>query len=295
MIPAEDYYNFLEESSRKDPEGWTVPLRVGASMRLEEYGAFGLAWKTALTLRGSIERADRYALVLSRVSAYAFEAHADGGYMHLHRSGERHLGMRLSNEATIASILAIARQASSREVVPLEVHFKHGPPKRTQDHRSHFSCDVTFHSDRDAILFSRHVLEAPNKVGDPAVSRYFDTVLADRVSELGGEMALDSRVREVVSRRLSEGIPAVGDVASALGMSARTLQRRLSEQGRTYQDLVDGSRRELARRLLRDSRFSLIEVAFMTGFSSQSAFTRAFKRWEGATPRSYRLSTSRLR
>jgi len=72
-------------------------------------------------------------------------------------------------------------------------------------------------------------------------------------------------------------------------MSGRTLQRRLSEQGYSYQTLVDESRRELARRLLRQTDFSLIEVTFMTGFSEQSAFTRAFKRWAGQTPRSFRV------
>lgn len=294
MIQADDYYGFLEQAAREDPEGWTVPLRVGASMQLEEYGAFGLAWKSALTLRGSIERAERYALVLSRVSGYGFEPHEKGGFMHLHRNGERNTGLRLSNEATISSILAISRQASARIVDPVEVHFKHGPPERTDDHEAHFRCPVIFHSDRDAILFASAALDAPNKVGDLSISRYFDTVLADRVTELGSEMALDSQVRDYVARQLSEGIPTVGDVASALGMSVRTLQRRLADEGRSYQDLVDGARRELARRLLRDTRFSLIDVAFMTGFASQSAFSRAFKRWEGETPRSYRLETSRL-
>ena len=72
-------------------------------------------------------------------------------------------------------------------------------------------------------------------------------------------------------------------------MSGRTLQRRLSEQGLAYQTLVDEARRQLAKRLLQQTNFSLIEVAFMTGFSGQSAFTRAFKRWAGQTPRSYRL------
>jgi AraC-like DNA-binding protein len=75
-------------------------------------------------------------------------------------------------------------------------------------------------------------------------------------------------------------------------MSSRTLQRRLAEQGHSYRTLVDASRRQLAKHLLRKSDFSLIEVAFMTGFADQSAFTRAFKRWSGHTPRAYRLGAA---
>ena len=74
-------------------------------------------------------------------------------------------------------------------------------------------------------------------------------------------------------------------------MSGRTLQRRLSERGLSYQSLIDQARRQLAQRLLRETDYSLAEVAFMTGFAEQSSFTRAFKRWAGQTPRSYRLES----
>ena len=97
-------------------------------------------------------------------------------------------------------------------------------------------------------------------------------------------------MRDLVATSLSEGIPALSDIARELGMSGRTLQRRLRERGLSYQTLVDESRRQLAMRLLRQTDFALIEVAFMTGFSGQSAFTRAFKRWAGQTPRSFRIA-----
>ncbi|MEZ5592792.1 MAG: helix-turn-helix transcriptional regulator [Gammaproteobacteria bacterium] len=90
---------------------------------------------------------------------------------------------------------------------------------------------------------------------------------------------------------MSEGIPTISDVAGHFGMSGRTLQRRLANRGYSYQTLVDESRRQLAERLLQQTDYSLAEVAFMTGFSEQSAFTRAFKRWAGQTPRSFRIDS----
>ena len=101
MMSDAHYYSFFEKAAAIDRNGTTLPLRVGAAMCSDDYGAFGLAWKSATTLRGSYNRAERYARVLTSVSTYEVEATHEGAYMHLHRSGERSLGMRLSNEATI--------------------------------------------------------------------------------------------------------------------------------------------------------------------------------------------------
>ena len=151
MVSDTEYYSFFERCASSDPEGRTLPLRVGAAMRCEDYGAFGLAWKSATDLRGSYARAERYARVLTSVSRHAVEPTDDGAFMHLHREGERHLGMRLSNEATIASVVSISRQASSRELRPLAVYFKHPAPGSSADHEVHFGCPVHFESDRDAL------------------------------------------------------------------------------------------------------------------------------------------------
>jgi AraC-like DNA-binding protein len=291
MLSAAEYYAFLERVAQADPLGVTIPLRAGAAMRCDDYGAFGLAWKSALTLRGSYNRAERYARVLTSVSTYEIEPTADGAFMHLYRSGERCLGMRLSNEATVASIASISQQVAVALFRPLAVYFKHAAPATIEHHEAHFGCPVHFGTERDVLLVSTETLRMPDKLGDPGLSRFFETHLEAEVEAFGDAVPLDRHVRDHVAPYLSEGDPAISEVARHLGMSARTLQRRLAEQGLAYQTLVDEARRKVAKRLLQQTNFSLIEVAFMTGFSGQSAFTRAFKRWAGQTPRSYRLKT----
>ena len=289
MVSDADYYQFLETIARTDPEALDLSLRTGASMRCDEYGAFGLAWKSAPNLRGSYLRAARYARVLTSVSRYEVRDGDDGVWMLLHREGERRLGLRLSNEATVASVAAISQEATSRPFVPLAVHFKHAAPESAARHEQFFGCAVQFGSDRDGLLVSAETAATANQVGDPAIARFFDRHLDSEISKLEPEVALDHRVRIEISQRLSEGVPTVSDIASTLGMSARTLQRRLSEQGRSFQTLVDEARRQLAEKLLKQTRYPLMEVAFLTGFSEQSAFHRAFKRWAGQTPRSFRI------
>ena len=290
MVSDTDYYDFLERIARDDPRTLDLPLRVGASMRCDEYGALGLAWKSAPDLRGCYDRIERYARVLTSVSSYEVRAAEEGAYLLLHRDGERRLGLRLSNEATIASAAAISQQVSTGTFQPLSVYFKHDSPGTSEAHERHFGCPVHFGSGMDALLVSHETLEQPNRLGDESIARFFDTHLEQELSKLGDEEMLDQRVRIQVSRVLSEGVPKISDIASRLGMSGRTLQRRLSDRGLSFQSLVDEARRQLAERLLRQTHYPLAEVAFLTGFSDQSAFQRAFKRWAGQTPRSFRVA-----
>ena len=290
MVADTSYYEFFANVARNDRDGISLPLRVGATMRCDDYGAFGLAWKSALNLLGSCERAERYARVLTSVATYEVLESESGYLMCLHRDGDReNLGFRLSNEATIASIAAISQEVSTTPFRASEIYFRHATPATTEAHEGHFRCPVRFGSERDALLISRESMLAPNQLGDPGLVRFFDTHLDDEVSKLDGDVTLEHRVRKKISRTLSQGIPTLSEIATQLGMSGRTLQRRLSDRGYSFQALVDESRRELAERLLRETSYPLAEVSFLTGFSEQSAFNRAFKRWAGQTPRSFRL------
>lgn len=289
MVADTDYYAFLETIARSDPNALDLPLRVGGTMRCEDYGAFGLAWKSALTLHGSCERAERYARVLTSVARYEVRDAREGTYMHLHRDGERRLGLRLSNEATIASIAAISQEVATEKFRPLQVFFRHKAPASTVAHERHFGCPVRFGTEMDALLISNELMRRPNRLGDRGILKFFDAHLDEQLSKYDDDAALERRVRIEVSQAFSAGVPRVSDIAGLLGLSGRTLQRRLSDRGYSYQTLVDESRRELAQRLLEKTGYPLAQVAFLTGFSEQSAFNRAFKRWEGQTPRSFRI------
>ncbi len=288
MVQDTDYYALCERVTREDAHGASVPIRVGSSMRCDDYGAFGLAWKSAIDLRGSYQRSERYARVLTNVATYECVEEDGRFFMTLNRAGERHLGMRLSNEQTIVAVTQISREVSTEPFSPDAVYFKHSGPEDLSAHETYFGCPIYYDADRDAIQVSKEHLVAPNKLGDPSISAFFDTHMEREIADLPETQELDGRVRSLVSRALSEGVPNVADVAARLGLSGRTLQRRLAAQGHAFQDLVDEARKELALRLLRRTDYALAEVAFLTGFAEQSAFTRAFKRWQGETPASFR-------
>lgn len=287
MVPDQDYYALCERAVAGDAEPDSLPLRVGASMRVDEYGAFGLAFKAAVDLRGSYLRSARYGLVLTSVSTY--EVRSEGGrhFMMLHRQGTR-AGLQISNEQTIAAIAAISAEVSSQPFRIEAIHFAHPARGDALAHAAHFGCPVHFGSDRTALELSEETLATPNRLGDQRIAEFLDAHLAEEVAGL--QESLEATVSHEIAKSLSEGAPSVQSIAARLGMSGRTLQRRLADEGAVFQDLVDKARQDLALRLLGSTDYALAEIAFLTGFAEQSTFTRAFKRWQGKTPATYRRS-----
>jgi len=292
MIPAAAYYDMLE-CIAKQIDVTDLPVRTGASMRLDEYGALGLAFKAATTLGASFTRIERYARLWTSVVEYELRPDPRGTLFVLHRPGERRLGMRLSNETTLVSSVAIARQVCPVQVSPLEVRVQHPAPRRIAEHEDWFSCPVRFASDVDAILFSQETLAQPNILGDEGISQYLVSHLDAELSEIAEEPPLITSAKDAIAQSLSEGAPKMSDIARGLGLSARSFHRRLAEHGMSFQSLTEDTRRDLAEGLLRDERHSLAEIAFLTGFAEQSSFTRAFKRWMGQTPASYRKTRAK--
>jgi len=290
MVPSAAYYDFFAALAARDPEGLTLPLRVGAAMNSDEYGAFGLAWKSAPTLRASFARSERYCHVLGSAETYSVENTADGLFFSLEKAGDGQVGMLLSNEASMAAVDAISREVSTASFLPLAVHFKHAPRGDVAAYEEHFGCPVHFGSGRDALLVSEESISVPNRLGDETIVGFIDKHLEQMLATGSRGSSLELRVRRAVADVLSEGVPTLSSIASALAMSARTLQRRLADEGNTFQGVIDAARKDLAHRLLHETDYTIAEVAFLTGFADQSAFTRAFKRWAGQTPRSYRLS-----
>ncbi|MEO1541259.1 MAG: AraC family transcriptional regulator [Pseudomonadota bacterium] len=288
MIADTAYYGLLERMA-ESIDVTHLPLRTGASMRCDDYGALGLAFKAAPTLRGSFSRVARYARLWTSVVEYELASEVGGTWFYLHRSGLRRLGLRLSNEATMASATAIAREVSpDGYFAPQEVHLTHPAPRDISRHEAYFGCPVIFGSDRDALLISDRTLDTPNRLGDQGITRFLIGHLDQELREVTRDTSLRGQLRDVIARSLSEGLPKMEEVAQRLGMSVRSLHRRLAEDGLSFHTLTEETRRELAEGLLRDDRYSLAEVAFLTGFAEQSSFTRAFKRWVGETPASFR-------
>lgn len=271
-------------------------MKLGASMRCEDLGAVGLAWKSSPTLMDGWARAERYVGVVAGVRALELVREKDRTEVRFLRlTDEGSVGARLSNEATFASFTAICREASGRNFKPERALCAHELIGDRDFIEDHLGCPIEDRAGVNAMVMSNSDLNLPNAVGDDAISRFFDQRVEEMLAAIETDVPIAMQVKAEIARNLSGGVPKLSDVAGAMGMSGRTLQRKLADQDAVFQDLVDQSRRELSERLLRTTQYPLVEIAFLTGFAEQSGFTRAFKRWAGQTPRSYRLSSTSSR
>ena len=171
-VGAEAYFELLERIATQMKNGYELPLRVGPLMRPNDYGALGLAWKSAPTVRDSLERTARYCRVWTDNMTYELQDAEGGIEFLLHRVGERRLGMRLSNEATVSSAASLIRQTATRSFRPRAVYLQHKAPETTKAHERYFGCPVHFGADRDAIAISQEALDHPNHLADDGISAF---------------------------------------------------------------------------------------------------------------------------
>jgi len=292
------YYQLWEAIVDFLPEPAGFTLRCGGQLGPDDYGVLGLAFKTAVTLEGALELAMRYLRILTDASWLEREEARDsaGGDAKksivcvLVRPGSNSRGASLANESALAEVLHGMRRVAGLNVSPLSVTFSHKPLGAHAPFESFFGCPVRFGAARNTMAFGAESLHIPLPQGDSALAQFF----AQQLEQLGGsdeEMAL-RRVSRAICEAFPQGTPTIDEVARKLGVSGRTLQRRLAEAETSFQEQVELSRRGLAEQLLTRSRHTVGEIAFLTGFSEQSAFSRAFKRWTGSSPKDYRASNT---
>lgn len=151
-----------------------------------------------------------------------------------------------------------------------------------------YGAPVRFGGSVYALDMPRHLLDLPVPTADPMIADLSEQLASRLLALQGGSLV--ARVREAVSRQLARGDPRREQVAAELRMSERTLQRHLSDLGTSFQDVVDDTRREMARRLLEAGSATPTEMSFALGFADPSTFYRACKRWFGCSPSEFRCA-----
>lgn len=154
----------------------------------------------------------------------------------------------------------------------------------------YLGCTPSYGARHGRMVFSHGDWQAPQVGANPRLRAALEAHALELQREEDRALAFGGRVRAVVAQVLRDGEPRIGEVAQRLGMTARTLQRRLQDEALGFTALVDEVRLAMARRYLADPSLSIAEVSFALGYSEPSAFTRAFKRWSGRAPAEYRES-----
>ena len=192
-----------------------------------------------------------------------------------------------TDEMTVGA-LTLARDATGTDLVPAAAAFPYERPDDISAHREFFRCDLKFSEPASAIDFHESQIGLPLVRAEEKLSSYLDRLLDQDLEALPGDETFAMSVVKILWRDLSEGQPVIGEVAAKLAVSPRTLQRRLSEEGTSFNSVVDSLRKDMARELLKDADLAVYEVAYLLGYSDPSAFFRAFRRWHEVSPEEYR-------
>lgn len=187
-------------------------------------------------------------------------------------------------EFALARLTLLGQSCFAERFTLDALHMPHPAPDSTVEHRRIFGIPPRFAQPHAEICFDAALLRSPLVQHDAELHSHLRRYLDQVVSQLEPDTGFAARVERVVAEGLSQGPPDIEVVARRLSTSARTLQRRLQQDGTSFLEVVGLARQKLAQQYLREETLSLTEIAFLLGFTEPSNFHRAFKRWTGTTP-----------
>lgn len=274
----------LAAAATGDPAfGLAVARHTGTTT----FHALGYSLQASTTLKEAFERMVRYLGVVINGTRPQFSL-CDGLYRY--QIAGPGSDIQLAAEAVDAFAYVTVRMCRGLwgpQFVPNHVRLCRPTPADTAPYAAAFRAPIEFAADENAIYFDAGALESPLEGAHPELARQNDEVAAQYLAQFENP-GVQTRVRGILLEQLTHGEPSQEKVATALQMSARSLQRRLSEEGLTYKMLLDQTRRELALAYIADARYALNEITYLLGFSDASSFTHAFQRWTGQSPSAYR-------
>jgi len=249
--------------------------------------SLGLAWLASDTVYDGLRRLQRFGRLVS--TGIDLQLAEEGDSVHLQLATEPRIGGGgpAGRDYAVGIVTRMGRMTLGEFLAPVMVQMDRPVPSAPERWEYMLSSRVVFDADSTRITWSRADIMEPLVTGDPRLARINDEhTLAYMDSFLARSTA-----REVVDKiveRLADGPPAQQQIAAALHVSNRTLQRKLREENTSFKELLKDTRMQLARNYLRSPGRSVVEIAYLLGFSEPSTFSRAFKSWTGVSPAQYR-------
>ncbi len=256
----------------------------------------GYAVMTSATLGDAYRRVVRYVRLVDGSLSVSLDLEGDRAHVRLGVHPVDGPG-RHGVEYALGMLYEPGRRTMGEAFVVREARFEHGAPRSTEIHERVFGATVRFDQPRTELVFEAALLSTPLMSADPALCAILERHMMGLIEDVPAatEEGFAARVRQAVVASLRDGTPTAQSIAKGLGCSARTMHRRLAEEGAgAFQELLDEVRRDAAVRHLREGRIEISGIAFVLGFSEVSAFYRAFKRWTGRTPVEYRRGDGEL-
>lgn len=284
-IPIGDYQKMLLQAGElaKDPD---AALHIGECIKPGQYGVLGYSVMSCKTAQQAFDRHMRYENLVSdrSISTYHFE---DKQVRLSWDTGDLPVDRAMAEE-NIASWITFTRWVTGQSLSPSVIKFTHPEPEDLTEYRRIFGCELLFAQEMVEVIFPNSYMDMPIIQHDPVMREMMDAYADRLLNELSQCDEFIAQIRQLMIEAMAEGGVSLDLIAEQMSLTPRTLQRRLSEQGENFKSLLDKVRKELALTYINQPFIDLAELAYLLGFSDQTAFQRAFKKWTGSSPGKYR-------
>lgn len=291
-LPLATFCDLFEEAARRTGSD-NFGLWFGRQFNPHDLGMWGYAALSSPTLGSALE---------NLVDLFRYQQ--SSSTMKLRREDSRRMRLeyqiqtpaivarRQDAELSLGQFTNLIRECCGRNWSPTEIQFEHPRPVEWRQHEMAFGAPVFFGCPSNAIIFDVDLLDRPMPGRDLKLLTMMRTCL-ELLGSQGRSDTLVDRVRGAIRQRLPDGTPELEEIAAALHVPSAAIRRELAEEGQGFREAIDAIRFELAEHYLQQRHLPLSEIALLLGYSELSAFTRAFTRWSGLSPRSYRSTQRR--
>ncbi len=277
-----EYYDDVQRRAIELIGDPAVGLKTARFLHPSHLGALGYAWLAAPNLRTALLRSERHTRMFNEHVEMRVDVLPERIRVSYH---QRSVPSRPDEVADgqLAGLLALCRINFGEDLMPVEVTLRRARPADPSPWRDYFGIEVKFGQPENALSISAADADRPLTGANRELLAVHEEVIRRHLAHLDSASILE-RVRMAMVEALPSGRVTEEQVAQELNMSRRTLHRRLREHGTTFRGILAQTRQELARRYIRDARYSVTEVAFTLGYADTSAFSRAFRGWFGISP-----------
>lgn len=270
-----------------------IGLLAAQTFRPSSVGVLGYSMMSSPNLFEALQRGVRYSGSVTTATTASLTRIDDGYRFAFHIMTGVIDVQRQNHEYVVSSFLQFFRWIAGRDLRPIRVEFMHPKPSEIAAYQNFFDCPLAFGTAHSALVFSERDIARRLLTSNPLLTEILDHAAEQRTQEMG-KAQTTQRVRQLIVLALPQGEPTREGIANVMGVSSRTLQRRLQDENRSFHQVLEDVRRDLAERYLAKPDISMADVAGLLGFSDQSSFTRAAHRWFDASPsciRAGRLAT----
>ena len=258
-------------------------IKVAGYWHPTTFHALGYSWMASGSLKEAMERAVRYSKIVSDLVILFFD-NANGAYkLGIGVQANDYSPIPESVDAAAAVFVHMTRLVYGDEINPILVTLPRAKPKTAKEFSEFFNAPIEYDARETALFFIQDQVEKPLPTGNVELAHANDKIVKDYLSHLD-KTHIAMQVKSKIVDLLSSGMVTEQEMANALNMSLRSLQRKLREEGTSYKEILEDTRRDLANKYIQNSRLSISEISFLLGFSEISNFSRAFKRWNGRAP-----------